>query len=672
MARTWLFSVNCYVACAIALYTAFLFDLSNPSWAMATVYITSQSIAGAVLSKAFFRVVGTVVGVTAALLIVPNLSNAPELMLLAMAIWLGAGLYLSLVNRGPHSYAFMLAGYTVALVGLPQIVNPYNIFDTAVARAEEIVIGVVSAILTHALIFPLSAERSVLDKLAGSLRDTRGWIRNALAGQTTPAEQRARLRLAADLAELSTMAGQLSFEPQARPEARRIMRALEQRMLGLLPLLSAVEDRLAALHALGTLPEAIIRLLANVDDWVGREDADEVAGQLLRDCRIAEPAVGPRSSWGDILALSLLERLAELIAAWRDTQELARLLRDPHAPRTPAIDTLIAAPPRRPLHVDRGMAALSAAAAALGLLTSGAFAMVMDWNDGFITVGIAAVLCSLFAAADDPTPLQRQGYVWTVAGIGLAVFYEFGVLQAVDGYVLLMLALAPALLAGGLLMSVPRHALSGLTLMLIFAIGLGLQDHFKPNFDGFATASVSLLIGSAVALGVTALVRVVRAEFVARRILRAGWGDLAALAAGTQTSTREGWSSRMLDRLSQLLPRLAKADPAEGLQLSDALNDLRLGVDVVELHETAKALSLAPIPEIRSFLRSFAEYFHEQRRTGPHAPASGLLAQLDSVIARVLRAESPGVRMRAAVAGVGLRRNLFPTAAPYRVAGDTP
>jgi uncharacterized membrane protein YccC len=669
MKRGWLFSLNCFVACAIALYVAFLFDLGNPSWAMLTVYLTSQPIAGAVVSKAFFRVVGTLVGVTAALLIVSNLSNAPELMLLAMAIWLGLGLYLSLINRGPHSYAFMLAGYTVALVGLPQILNPYNIFDTAVARAEEIVIGVVSAILTHGLLFPLSAERATLGKLTGALRDTRGWIRSALMAQATPAEQQARRRLAADLAELTVLAGHLPFEPLVRRAELRVVHALEQRMLGLLPLLSAVEDRVAALHALGPLPDAITLLLANVSDWVGRDDACEVAERLLRDCRATQPLIGPSSSWGDMLVLSLLERLVELIAAWRDTQELACLLRDPNAIAGLGAQALMSASVRRPLYVDRGMAALSAVAAALGLLVSSAFAMAMDWSDGFITVGITAVLCSLFAAADDPTALQRQGFIWTLVGILLAVLYEFGVLQAVDGYVLLMAALAPALLIGGLLMTNPRHALGGLTLMLIFAIGLGLQDHFNPVFDGFITISISLVIGSAIALGVTALVRVVRAEFVARRILRAGWGELAALAAGSQTATREGWSSRMLDRLNQLLPRLAKADPVEGLQLSDALNDLRLGVDVVELRETAKALSIASASEIRRFLSSFAEHLHSQQRTGPRAPSPGLLIQLDSVIARVLCADGPGVRMRAAVAGVGLRRNLFPGAEPYRATG---
>jgi uncharacterized membrane protein YccC len=668
MARRWLFSLNCYLACAIALYAAFLFDLHNPSWAMVTVYLTSQSIAGAVLSKAFFRVVGTLAGVTAALLIVPNLSNSPELMLLAMAIWLGVALYLSLLNRGPHSYALMLAGYTVALVGLPQILNPYNIFDTAVARAEEIVIGVVSAMLVHGLIFPLSAERAVQGRLAGSLRDARGWIGNALTAQRNPAEQRARNRLAADLAELSALAGHFPFEPQARHATLRVMRALEQRMLGLLPLLSAVEDRLAALQSLGPLPQAIVRLLADVSDWVARDDAREQARQLFRDCRAAEPVIGPSSSWRDILVLSLLERLAELISAWGDTQELAALLLDPNAPGSAAADALIAAPPGRPLYVDRGMAALSAVAAALGVLASGAFAIVMNWNEGFVVVGITAIRCSLFATADDPTPILRDGFIWTLVGIALAALYEFGVLQVVDGYVLLMLALAPSLLMGGLYLAPP--AMRGLSVILLFAIGLGLQSSFNPDFDTFVTTNLSVLVGSVIALALLGLVRAVRAEFVAWRILRAGWGDLAALAAGSQISTREGWSSRMLDRLSQLLPRLAKADPAEGLQLSDALNDLRLGVDVVELQETAKALSAAPVPEIRSFLGGFAEYFRGQKRGGPRAPASALLTQLDAVIARVLRADSPGVRMRAAVAGAGLRRNLFPAAEPYQAAGD--
>jgi uncharacterized membrane protein YccC len=556
----------------------------------------------------------------------------------------------------------------VALVGLPQIVNPYNIFDTAVARAEEIVIGVVSAVLTHGLIFPLSAERAMLGRLAGNLRDARGWIRQALTTQTLPAEQQARRRLAADLAELSALAGHLPFEPLARPAALRVMRALEQRMVALLPLLSGVEDRLAALHALGPLPEAIAQLLNKVGDWAGRDNAQGEARPLLRECRAAQPLVGPSSSWSDVLTLSLAERLAELIRAWRDTQELARLLHDPNAPGSPAANALIATAPRRPLHVDRGMAALSAVAAALGVLASGTFAMVMDWDQGFVVVGITAIRCSLFATADDPTPLQRRGLAWTLVGVLLVALYEFGLLQAVDGYVMLMLVLAPALLAGGLLIAMPKPRGPGL--MLTFAIGLGLQSGFNPDFDRFVTTNLSIFIGSVIALSVTALVRVVRAEFVAWRILRAGWGDLAALATGSQVATREGWASGMLDRLGQLLPRLAKAGTAEGLQLSDALNDLRLGVDVVELHETAKALSTAPVPEIRAFLSSLAEHFRIQRRAGPQAPASTLLSQLDSVIARVLRAESPGVRMRAAVAGAGLRRSLFPAAESYQPAED--
>jgi len=42
---------------------------------------------------------------------------APELLSLAIALWVGICLYLSLIDGTHASYVFMLAGYTVALLG---------------------------------------------------------------------------------------------------------------------------------------------------------------------------------------------------------------------------------------------------------------------------------------------------------------------------------------------------------------------------------------------------------------------------------------------------------------------------------------------------------------------------------------------------------------------------
>ena len=90
------FSLKTFAAAMLALVIALGWILPPPYRAMATVYITSQPLAGATSSKAFYRVLGTLIGAAATVAIVPNLVNAPELLCLVIALWLGVCLYLSL------------------------------------------------------------------------------------------------------------------------------------------------------------------------------------------------------------------------------------------------------------------------------------------------------------------------------------------------------------------------------------------------------------------------------------------------------------------------------------------------------------------------------------------------------------------------------------------------
>src|SRR5215475_7730008 len=139
------FALKTFAASMLALVIALWMDLPRPYWAMATVYITSQPLAGATSSKAFFRVIGTLVGATVTVAMVPNLIDAPELLCLAIALWVGLCLYLSLLDGTPRSYVFMLAGYSVALIGFPSVADPANIFDIALGRVEEISLGIACA-----------------------------------------------------------------------------------------------------------------------------------------------------------------------------------------------------------------------------------------------------------------------------------------------------------------------------------------------------------------------------------------------------------------------------------------------------------------------------------------------------------------------------------------------
>jgi uncharacterized membrane protein YccC len=183
--RPIIFSVNCYIATILTMYVAFSLDLKSPGWAMTTVYLTSQPLSGAMRAKAVYRAIGTFVGAAAMVAIVPNLVDAPELTTLAIMLWVALCVFVSLLDRTPRSYMFVLSGYTAALIGFPSVLAPETVFDTAVSRVEEITLGVVCAAIVHSLFFPKSAFSAFEQKLRSAIADTRRWLADGLTQQAS-------------------------------------------------------------------------------------------------------------------------------------------------------------------------------------------------------------------------------------------------------------------------------------------------------------------------------------------------------------------------------------------------------------------------------------------------------------------------------------------------------
>src|SRR5258706_9679659 len=155
--RGVVYAANCTLAALAALLIAFSLGLPNPWWAALTVFIASQPMAaasGAVVARALYRVLGTLIGAAATLIIVPALADTPPLLIAAIALWTASCVYVSLLFRTPRGYAFMLAGYTVALIGLPLATDPATVFDNMLLRFEEVAIGAACAAVVHSLVLP--------------------------------------------------------------------------------------------------------------------------------------------------------------------------------------------------------------------------------------------------------------------------------------------------------------------------------------------------------------------------------------------------------------------------------------------------------------------------------------------------------------------------------------
>jgi uncharacterized membrane protein YccC len=109
-----LFSLKSFAAAIIAYYLSLRIGFSQPVWAVTTVYLVSQPLAGQVLSKALFRMLGTVLGGAAAVVFLPAFVNEPLILSLVLGLWLGLCVYVALLDRTPRSSVCLLAGYTAS------------------------------------------------------------------------------------------------------------------------------------------------------------------------------------------------------------------------------------------------------------------------------------------------------------------------------------------------------------------------------------------------------------------------------------------------------------------------------------------------------------------------------------------------------------------------------
>ena len=178
-----IFALKTFAAAMLAFYIALLLDMPRPYWAMTSVYVTSSVLTGATSSKAVYRILGTLIGAAGAIVLVPNLVDAPELLSLVIALWVGAFLYVALLDGTPRSYVFMLAGYTIAIVGFPVLSTPELTFDVAVSRVQEITLGIICASVVSMLVLPRSVASAVAGQADTWLADAGRLCANVLTGR---------------------------------------------------------------------------------------------------------------------------------------------------------------------------------------------------------------------------------------------------------------------------------------------------------------------------------------------------------------------------------------------------------------------------------------------------------------------------------------------------------
>jgi uncharacterized membrane protein YccC len=639
-----------------ALWIAFRLDLSRPYWAVFTVFIVAKPISGAVRAKGVYRLAGTFVGAAMSVFLVPPLVQSPLLLSLAVSLWIGLCLFCALLDRTPRTYAFLLAGYSVAIVGLGTVNTPTAIFDVAVSRLEEISIGIVCAVLAHSVFFPRNFGDILRCKAEAALAQSAQAASDALGSPPKAPSTRQIAAIASAVTELHTLYAQIGYETSNVRRVPNVMAGLLDRISVILPRASLMARALMRRQTMGpvsdslraTLDETASLLTAFADGK--KTDADEAIADLEALSEMLD-----EEEQGESTALELLV-VHHATGVLRSVQEgwvLAAALTDAEAAQ--GIAALLPANTNRPLYRDKALALLSATAAAGATLAACGLWIWNAWPEGFVAAQFAAICCSLFATFDKPSKVVGMAVVAIIIALPVAAVYEFAILPQMDGFASLALALSPMLLFFSLLQTNERLEGPALLLSVAFFGGLAVQETFVSDFAAFVNSNLAEICGPLIAIAMLLVFRTIDPQWNARRIIRSAWYSIGRLARAAPKNPR-AWVLQMFDRMGLAASRLDLT--AAGAAERDLLRDFRVGLSIITLQELKDQLASTVRAKVEDTVLSLCEFYEDAELVSANHPSPVLASKLDVLASALSGLPQSEDRLEGLVAVNGLRLDL--------------
>ncbi|RWD88327.1 FUSC family protein [Mesorhizobium sp.] len=630
----WIFALRTVSAGLIALLAAYALDLDHPQWAMMTVFIVAQPVAGMVLAKGFYRLLGTLAGGLAAIGIASLFGTNPWVLVTALAVWIGICTLVSSLLRNPEAYGAALAGYTAMIISLPAFGQPHLVVDLAIARCAEIVLGIVCAGVTSRLILPKLAADAIISRLKRSILDLADYAGGAFSGgdpASLAALQRKLITDAQTLAEMRTYARleAPSFAPRAHPVRRTIgqllwalsaARALHThtapKNATLIPVRS---DLQAFVGDLSETPGA----LDDTGPWVARLDA--IAAKA-RDAP-ATPAEPGEDRVGTITRLTIAADFAE---ALKQVMRGLDALRSPVS--RPSRDRR---QPALVVHRDYHAAWRNAVRAALATLLVAAFWLTTKWSEAAGTVILVAVVSSLFAARPDPVQSAWGFFTGTLLALPFAFLVGQVALPALPGFGWFTLFVVPILVPAALGMANPRHV--GVATAFAINFLAFLSPHQLMTYDPgpFFAGSASILVGILIAIGVFIVVLPANPWVTVERISQAMREDLARLCLHERIPRRSAFESLAYDRINQLMPQLQRTGRKGDPILGGSIAVVTVGLEVLRLRgaQVNSAMPHETVESIANFLRGLARELLFRRHGEPQTSTVAVARQYAAGIA---------------------------------------
>lgn len=632
-----IFACKTFVAGMLALFVSFELDLINPMWSIGTVMIIANPYSGMVSSKCVYRLIGTLAGAMIALLLTPHFINTPWLFTVVLSLWVGFALYVSLLDRTPRSYVFMLAGYSTAMIVYNAItyMDTYNIFDIALARVLEISVGVISTAVVSATFFPVHVGAMIKQRVNKTLNDLESTFEKLVTVQESPENYTQVLSvITRDASDIHALAVHLAYEKgelkgMTKPLqemlhqvslvvanlvalSQRVKQLEQMQLSSLSPHLTLIrQDTLAFLKQERTLTAVDLQGLPNRFE----QDFAELIlmATLEQQIVLAALKMDVRHFIANILAVKLL---------WQQIQQGNKEI--------PAEITAMTT--KYPsLHRDHGIAIRGGISAVLITFIVTAAWILSGWKAGFMMAQMGAITACILTALDNPVPVLRI-FIWgSIVSASLVFVYAFGIFPHITAFWQLALVLFPVFLVAVTMMANQMLMPIGMVLGINTMMGLNLHNKYTIDAVSYLDSSFAMILGVLVSLIVIDLVRAVSPDTSATRILALHYQAMRQAINLSYGSDFKIHLRSMLDRVGVLNTKMVQ-NPEIKTSIQNALIESSSIIDLVRLQEISQKLPQFDDLQytVKLLQQQLAEYFQSQETqlSLNHFPA-GIVQQIE-------------------------------------------
>jgi uncharacterized membrane protein YccC len=424
-AGTAALAIEVWVSLAVSYYIAFILELNSAAGAGTGLLILVGPTQGMVLSKAVYRIAGTLFGAVFAIILTSLFSQDRTMLIAVFSVYMACLVAIATLLRDFRAYGCILAGYTVALISITDIDAPTATFTAMLDRVAVILLAVLVLAFVSAIFATAESARSLQSKLRSATKDI---VAMALAtiDRRAPPDPSECVAMSARLMPLRS---EIGFATPELLDGWARAKGSRSALLGLFEAISAIQAVGLGLRNMSAVSSTVDDAISITRAAIGAQRPEKWLADIdaLTHLTMETGALSINEAY-------VLDRCRFMIEVFRDV-------------RDGLLSSRVGRLPRRsvslPVHQDYIAAVLNGLRVGLAVGIVGLLAVLSGLPGANSMILGTIVFVSLGSVLHDPLAMGRAALLMTPAVIITGTIYDFLIFPNISDYPLFIISLAP-------------------------------------------------------------------------------------------------------------------------------------------------------------------------------------------------------------------------------------